>query len=111
MEPKTWSRSQLCSRSRHPELEPGCRPSARSAWSFDKRLHGRNLWSALGRVGAIRASRQPHGEAAGSGKRKQRDIRMFQSALFTVNILATMQLYNGLPEPGFTYKADLPNYN
>jgi crotonobetainyl-CoA:carnitine CoA-transferase CaiB-like acyl-CoA transferase len=36
---------------------------------------------------------------------------MFECALSTLNILATMHLYTGLPESGFTYKADLPNYN
>jgi crotonobetainyl-CoA:carnitine CoA-transferase CaiB-like acyl-CoA transferase len=46
-----------------------------------------------------------------TGKGKHLDISMFECALSSLNILATMLLYTGQPESGFTYRADLPNYN
>lgn len=47
-----------------------------------------------------------------TGKGKSIDISMFECALSTLNILATMLLYTGQqPEsPGFTNRAELPNY-
>lgn len=52
-------------------------------------------------------------ERGHTGKGKRLDVSMFECALSTLNILATMHLYTGQPsqESGFTYKAELPNYN
>ena len=62
------------------------------------------IYGALSAVAALYEREQ-------TGKGKHLDISMFECALSTLNILATMHLYTGLPESGFTYKADLPNYN
>lgn len=48
-----------------------------------------------------------------TGQGKCLDISMFECALSTLNILATMLLYTGQSpqESGFAYNAQLPNYN
>ncbi|HEY9784992.1 MAG TPA: CoA transferase, partial [Candidatus Obscuribacterales bacterium] len=51
-------------------------------------------------------------ERQSTGQGKELDISMFESALSTLNILATGLLYTGLDpvEGGFNYPAELPNY-
>jgi len=48
-----------------------------------------------------------------TGLGKRLDVSMFESALSTLNVLATMLLYTGQQpaQSGFSYKAELPNYN